>query len=285
MNTEQKIGTFIDLRLNFAFSLVFGSRGNEDLLLKLVNAILPELEVNAVTLINQYQPGRRKKARSAVFDVACTTSHGKMIIIEMQYRRQDDFNDRMVFYSTFPIQNSLHIGEDSYRFTPTYIVGITDFVIKGIESNSRIVNKYTSINEEDSTIRLSENLHYVTVELSKLKKKLSEIVSPAELLFFAIRNIWKMKEMPPKYLGSGLEKMFEICKFAAMKGFAQKEYIQAFMADLDLRSQRRTAREEGREEGRAQSAKEIALSLKTQGIPADVIATATGLTAEQIEAL
>ncbi|MBO4475855.1 MAG: Rpn family recombination-promoting nuclease/putative transposase [Bacteroidales bacterium] len=277
--------TFIDLRLDFAFGLVFGTKGNEDMLLKLVNAILPNLNIESVTLSNQSQPGRRRDARSAIFDVACTTSAGHIIIIEMQYRHQDDFNDRLLFYSTFPLQNSLKAGEGTYRFKPTYIVGITDFIIKDIKANDRIVNRYSSTNEDDSEIRLTDNLCYVTVELPKVKKELDAIHSPAELMFYTIRNIGSMNKMPDNYIGSGLEKLFEICKFAAMDELTQADYLRAFMADLDLRSQKRTAFKEGVEEGKTEASIKIAASLRAHGVPVDLIVSATGLSAEQVETL
>ncbi|MBP5558422.1 MAG: Rpn family recombination-promoting nuclease/putative transposase, partial [Bacteroidales bacterium] len=276
-------------------------RGNEDLLLKLVNAILPELNIQSVSLSSQSQSGWRRDARSAVFDVNCIASDGHQIIIEMQYKHQDDFNDRMLFYSTFPIQNSLNIGEGTYRFKPTIVVGITDFILSEIKPNDRIINYYSTTNDADSEIHLSDNLHHVTVELPKLKKTISELSTPAELLFYAIRNIGTMDRMPEKYIGSGLEKLFEICKFAAMDEMTQAEYIHAFMAELDLRSQKRTAYNEGKEEGYArgkaegkaegrsegeeQKALEIASSLKQQDVPPAVISKATGLSPEQIAAL
>ena len=42
---------FIDLRLDYAFHLTFGKPGNEDLLLMLVNAILPQLGVPEETIV------------------------------------------------------------------------------------------------------------------------------------------------------------------------------------------------------------------------------------------
>jgi predicted transposase/invertase (TIGR01784 family) len=85
-----------------------------------------------------------------------------------------------------------------------------------------------------------------------------------------------------------------------MDEMTQAEYIHAFMAELDLRSQKRTAYNEGKEEGYAegkaegkaegrsegeeQKALEIASSLKQQDVPPAVISKATGLSPEQIAA-
>ena len=41
---------YIDLRYDFAFKTIFGTPGNEDLLLMLINAILPEKNIKSVEL-------------------------------------------------------------------------------------------------------------------------------------------------------------------------------------------------------------------------------------------
>ena len=102
--------TFIDLRKDYAFKRIFGTHGNEDLLLKLITSILPERNITSVSLAEQEHPGLREDSRKAVFDVFCKTSDGSDLTIEMQYRQQGDFNQRMVFYSSFPIQNNVPKG-------------------------------------------------------------------------------------------------------------------------------------------------------------------------------
>ena len=211
----------------------------------------------------------------------------------MQYRHKDDLNDRMIFYSTIPIYNKVKFGADSYRFNPVYVIGISDFILDGIESNMNLINYYSLVNLADSSIVFSENLHYVTVELPKMTKRLEEIDDDAELLFYAIKNIGGMKEMPRKYVGSGLEKLFELCKFAAMDEKMQLKYLRELMADVDARSEKRTAYNmgkaegiaEGIAEGKAEERKAIALELKKIGLSAELITSTTGLSLEQVAEL
>ena len=75
---------FIDLRLDYAFKITFGKPGNEDLLLKLVRAILPQLNITSVSLANQEEVGPRPATRKAVLDEHCTTASGEDIFIEIQ---------------------------------------------------------------------------------------------------------------------------------------------------------------------------------------------------------
>ena len=62
---------FIDLRIDWAFKYVYGSRGNEDLLLNLIDAILPEKHISKVELRGQEQIPDSRKQRRSVFDVNC----------------------------------------------------------------------------------------------------------------------------------------------------------------------------------------------------------------------
>ena len=283
---------FIDLRLDYAFKLTFGKRGNEDLLLKLVNAILPHLGITSVSLMNQEEVGARQDARKAVLDVHCTTSSGEEILIEMQYAEKRDFGERMVFYSTFPIQNGVVRGNKSpgaYRFPDIYVVGITDFIMDGTKALPEPINHYLIKNEKYSDIDLTDNIHYVTVELPKLKSPGEQGVSPEELILYGIRDIGSMKEIPAAYRKEGLEKLFEICRFAKLKKDEQMEYLHEFMKKLDAQSELYTAEyrglEKGRAEGRAEERLNTARNLKSLGVPEETIILATGLSAEEVAAL
>ena len=165
--------TFIDLRRNYAFHLIFGTQGNEDLLLMLVNAILPDQGITSVKLNPTENAGLREDSRSSVFDISATTSTGTFINIEMQFSDQDDFGDRMVFYLCFPIINDLRTGKlESFKLATKYSIGITNFVLKGIDKNDDVINYYGIRNEVEGRSPLSKNVHYVTVELPKFTKSL-----------------------------------------------------------------------------------------------------------------
>ena len=111
---------FIDLRIDWAFKYVYGSPGNEDLLLNLLDAILPEKHISKVELRQQEQIPDNRKQRRSVFDVNCTTQSGESLIIEMQNAEQRDFANRMVYYSGFPIRQQVRAGERKYKFDPVY---------------------------------------------------------------------------------------------------------------------------------------------------------------------
>ena len=202
-------------------------------------------------------------------------------------------------------------GGESYKLTPLYIIGILDFILPEVESNDEAINHYMIRSKKG--ISLTESLHYVTVELPKISRDLHKLESRAEKLFYTIKNIGKMKSVPEELNGIGFEKIFEITKFAAMDNKTQEEYLAEFMAEMDARSQLRTARndglEEGRSEGRAEGEAiglkkgrkeglekgriegemkarlETAKNLKSMNLSIEAIAAATGLTEDQVRQL
>ena len=276
------VGTFIDLRRNHAFKLIFGSKGNEDLLLALINAILPEKGITSVELEPTENMGIREDARSSVFDVTCHTSSGDFVSVEMQFREQDDFNERMVFYSSFTIFNSLTKGGRSYAFqSPIYIIGVLNFVLPTVESNQRIINRYRLRNLQDGNIELTRNLTYITLELPKFTKQLDELESQSDKLIYTIAHISEMKELPKSFSGKVLEKLFEMCSFANMTREQQHEYIRSIMAEIDVRSQVRTAEEKAEAKGKA----ELVKAMRDKGLPISTITDISGLSEAQIMAL
>ena len=276
---------FIDLRIDYAFKLIFGTEGNEDLLLELVNAILPDKQISTVHLDPQEQQSLRREGRRSVIDVKCTAEDGSSLIIEMQIRSQNDFNDRMVFYSSFPIINRLRRGKnEDYKITPIYMVAITDFIVPGIRNNADLINHYTIRNIKDNGIEFTDSIHYVTVELPKLPKTLLEAKDTTEWILYTIKHIGSMKTMPNEYRGTYLEKIFGLSNFAAMSELTQQEYLAVFMAELDEKSRLRSAREDGLAEGR-EALYEAARRMLADGMEVSAISRYTGLTSEQIHQL
>lgn len=287
---------YIDLRLDYAFKLIFGTHGNEDMLLLLVQSILPHRNITSVELNNKENVGLRPDSRRSVFDISCTTSTGTILNIEMQYKAQDDFNNRMLFYSTFPIYNSVAPGStDTNTFDPEPLcmIGITNYILRRIKENEYFINSYHIKNDNDSGIVFTDSVSYITVELPKFNKKLSELSTDAERLFYVIKHIGSMKSMPKEFEGTKLEKMFRICNFAAMESDLQMEYIREWMAQVDERSRLRTAVAEGEARGEARgealgearARESIARKLKELGIQAEAIAEASGLSVEEVAAL
>ena len=294
--------TFIDLKRDYAFKWTFGTPGHEDLLLQLLQGLLPEKQIKSASLGPQEQQSDREDAQRGVFDILCDTDDGSSLTIEMQVCPQADFNDRMVFYSSFPIRNhvgkgALKDGEENtyqrYKLPPIYTIGILNFELQSVSKSNRILRHFSIREDEDEKAQFTDSIHYITVELPKFKKNSSSLSSSQDYILYLIKNMGKMKHIPKELIGKGFDKLLETCMFANMKQQEQMNYIRRLMADMDREGQLGYARHQGlkegeakgRAEGEAKSRAQIAAAMKAKGYPTQEIAEMTGLTQEQIAEL
>lgn len=293
---------FIDLKLDYSFKRVFGTQGNEDLLLLLVNCILPDKQITSVTLGPQEQQGDYEDSRDCIFDVYCTTDNGSRLVIEIQLNDKRDFAKRMVYYSGFPIRNQVRLGERSYDYNDVYVIGILDFELsENITLPDEFINTFTYRNDKDSSASLTTCSTLVTVELPKFRKQLSELETVGDKLMYCLRYQGGFSEIPKELQCPELEKMFGISNFATMTENEQNMYMREFKEMLDRESELSTAQSKGEAQGmakgiakgmakgRAEGAREnslqIAKEMKLRNLPTGMISEITHLTPEQIEQL
>ena len=292
---------FIDLRVDFAFKRVFATPGNEELLKMLVDSILPDLHVKTLTLGNQENHGDCIDDKKTVFDLKATTEDGRTIVIEMLLAKKNDFNDRLVYYSTFPIREQIRGGIRNYRLEPLYIIAIMDFSMESDRTTGNVINSFCIRNDDDSSRLLTDNVHYVTVELPKFRKDVGDLESMTDRMIWLLRNMGSLKSVPEEFFGKGFEKLFDISNSVAMTYEEQMEYLAKFHAELDRRSELETAISDGLElgmtkglaeglakgeaKGRREKAIETATKMKTAEIAPDIISQCTGLSLDVIASL
>ncbi|MBQ7268354.1 MAG: PD-(D/E)XK nuclease family transposase, partial [Bacteroidales bacterium] len=124
-------GPYVELMLDRNFKLFFGSEERKDLLLFLLQLVLPELGIESVSLGPQEHVGRDEGLKSSVFDVYCTTKDGRRIIIEAQYTDRADYLDRMLYYSTWPVAEQIQMSsENNYALSEVYILSFINFALE-----------------------------------------------------------------------------------------------------------------------------------------------------------
>jgi len=273
---------YLDLKLDYAFKLVFGSAGQEENLRILLDSILPEKHIRSVEFLTQEQTGDLPDEKKVIYDIFCKTEDGSEFVVEMQMNPQDDFADRMVYYSTYPVRNSVLRGGKSYRLPEIYVISILNFTMRGVPANDNAINHYT-IRTKDG-LQLTNSIHYVTVELPKLPEELSESPTQSEGVLYLLDHLGGMDRIPVKLKDIGLENIIGLATFASMDSMTQQEYIARIMDEIDARSQIRTAEEEGmakglqqgREEGREDAKADFVSVMRSQGYTEEQISSILG---------
>jgi predicted transposase/invertase (TIGR01784 family) len=98
---------FIDPFTDFGFKKLFGTEPNKELLIDFLNQILPEKHhIQELAYLSVEKLGATIADRKAIFDLYCTSPTGERFIVEIQKSKQNFFQNRSLFYATFPIQDN-----------------------------------------------------------------------------------------------------------------------------------------------------------------------------------
>ena len=90
----------LDPKNDYVFKKIFGEKGDEDILMSLINSILKGNPViKELELLNTEYPKEGFIRKGCHFDILAKTDNGTTINIEMQYRNNKNINDRIIYYS------------------------------------------------------------------------------------------------------------------------------------------------------------------------------------------
>lgn len=303
------LGRYVNLAVDVAFKRVFGTAANKEILIALLNSVLPQLEISNLTYLDKEKVGLWRKAKKSNFDVLCEIGGGRKVIIELQLLKQEDFRDRTLYYASHEILSQHKEGDRSYSLYPIYVVSFLHFDLPHETVVPGQVRWSYSLREDSNHELMTDSLHFTYVELSRFLKKEEELANTEERFYFCLKHIHELTSRSEKFPEKIFLRLFEQAEIAGMSENEYREYQRNMTTKADIRNAMAYAVKEGKAqgiaEGRAQGIAEgraegivqgiaegkaealsiVASNLKQQGIPLDVIAKATGLTEEQITLL
>ena len=333
---------YVDPMSDEGFKLLFGSEGNEDLLMGLLNSILPQANIVKLAYKNVEHLGMFKDDGKAIFDVYCEDANGVRFLVEMQNWSQRYFNKRAVYYSTYAIQDQalsekvhqleiLEKDEWDYNYAQVYLVCFLNFNMRKKASSLQKVkeDEYLSIyryRDLESGEELGDGTTLVFVEMKKFDKRQRDCKTDRDRMLCTIKNMSRHLDMPDSFSEYPLlKRIYRSAEIAALPSAVRISYISHIMNRNDMLNSiaeqledaraeaRAEAREiglaEGREEGRAEGREEglaegreeglaegreeghaeervkNARNLRDLGVDLELIATATGLSVDEIQNL
>jgi len=150
------------------------------------------------------------------------------------------------------------------------------------------------MNLKDQNNKLFYNkLTYLFIELPKFDKKEIEIKTHFEKWMYFLKNLENFDDIPAILQEEVFEEAFKVAEIANYTSDQRREYESSLKAYRDNINVIETAREEGREEGRQEGEEkgikkgklEVARNLLAVNANIETIASVTGLTQEEIEAI
>ncbi|MDZ7290047.1 MAG: PD-(D/E)XK nuclease family transposase [candidate division KSB1 bacterium] len=279
---------FMDPTTDFGFKKLFGEEANKDLTISFLNDLL-ELDPPLVDLsfANLEQLPEAPAQRIGIYDLLCRDALGKEYLVEMQKSRIAYIQDRMVYYSTFPIARQAKKGgkhvypeyepspegwrirevssvaygktsavpvtaEWNYDLKGVYCIAILGYILNG---STAAVNYNSIRNDRPPHAPFYEKLKFVTVELPLFDPRKPEYSLDRHLnrwLYFLIYAP-VLDRVPEIFKGDKIiQKAFWIAELVNLTMEERELYELSLKRQRDAYAMLETAKMEGMAEGKAE---------------------------------
>jgi predicted transposase/invertase (TIGR01784 family) len=298
---------FINPFTDFGFKKIFGEEANKDILISFLNELLSMQGQHIQSLIYKKSEklGISTLDRNVVFDLYCENQKGEKFTVELQKAKQSFFKDRMLYYSSFSIQEQGIKGNWNYELKSVYVIGILDFIIDEQNSDKIVVSRNQLMDIERRKV-FYDKLTFITLQMPNFNKQEHELETNFDKWLYVIKNLHHLDKVPERIQDKIFEKLFKVAQYSALRKEDRQKYEDSLKYYNDLKNSLDTAFEEGKEEGKQESLilveeakqkevlarqREIETKIKLAkkmlkyGEPIEDIVKETGLSIEEIEKL
>jgi len=280
--------TFINPYTDFGFKKLFGEEQNKHLLISFLNDLLGGLEhITNLTFQNTEHLPVGTNERKAIFDIYCTNDKGEHFIVELQKAKQNYFKDRMVYYSTFPIQQQAKKGDWDFNLKAVYCIGILDFVFSENKDTKEIIHTVQLKNQRNQVF--FDKLKFIYIEMPHFNKGLEQLENHCERWLYFIKNLNTLDEIPELFKDDIIYNGFEVARIAALNKEERAIYENSLKEYRDLYSVMKSAKREGVDEGiligKARGVESVTINMINAGMTDEQVATLVQLDIATVTAI
>ena len=294
----------MNLRSDVGFKAVFADRNNKDILIGVLNQILPpEARIED---IKEYSDREQRRdvpyGKKTVLDLVCVDRDDRTFVVEMQASEEDFFFERCVYYASGLYYLELSDGVRYKGLRPVYVVSFLNYRLRHDDESLWDTDHFIShwrFTEKRTGMVADQTISVIFVEMTLFTKTLEECVTEFDRLFYIFRNSGGFQRIPEwiEEAGGISRRLAEACEVAAFDKEKKLKYEIDKMNEWDIQAQKeyavrkgleeglqkglqkglREGREEGLEQGREETRLSIARKLFEAGTPVDVIVNCTGV--------
>ncbi|MGG2936734.1 Rpn family recombination-promoting nuclease/putative transposase [Bacillus pacificus] len=161
----------VNLRIDFAFKQLFGSKGNEDILIGFLNAVLQKSLDSPITSVSLDDPHIHKEYKEdklSIMDVRATLGTGEHVNIEIQLANKHDMQKRSLYYWSKLYASQMQEGMAYSELQKAITINVLDFVLYPNHEEFQITGTLWDA-EKEFCINEDIEIHYI--ELPKLLAK------------------------------------------------------------------------------------------------------------------
>ena len=289
---EELLGTFINPFTDFGFKKIFGCEESKPLLMSFLNDLLPlEDPIIHLEFKNIEKLGMLEEDRKAIYDIYCHDKQGNQFIVELQRAKQEYFQDRAAYYSTFLIHEQAKKGQWDFQLTPIYFIGILDFSLPSFADDNYL--HFGQLTDIYTKKVMYEKLNFIYIEMDKFKKTEAELANHLEWWLYFLKKLVSLDKVPRKFQNDIIAQAFDIAKLSNMSYDTRHEYETSLKHYRDFINVLNTAKkegieigiEQGIEQGENKKAIKIAQNMLKKQADIDLIVEITELTKQHINKL
>ena len=293
--SEVVLSRYANVLTDMVFKKIFGSEQNKDMLITLIEEVLPGRKISTIEYANTVHTNELPEGRDSVFDVECTDAvTGERFDVEIQREKMPWYRERALFYSAFMIRDQLKSGSVYYEYPPVYVISLLDYSYHKKEAGFQF--RY-DLQERGTHERMTDRLNFIFLELPNARPLDTAGIGMLEKTCYALHNMTAFDNRPAGLEGKFFEKLFKLAEIAKFAPEERKNYEKTMLTERDKRDLLLYAREQGIEEGIEKGfekgieqgiekkAIEDARNLRALGVDTDIIVKATGVDREVVEAL
>jgi predicted transposase/invertase (TIGR01784 family) len=263
---------------------LFGTPGNEPLLLNFLNAVLEsdgQQPSTSVEVRNPFNPATFITDKYSILDVKATDERGDIFVVEFQTSERKAFADRMTYYGCRSFGGQMFSGTAYSTLKTVIAIAVTAFeMFRQLES---IHNSFRLTAKAESRVVFTERLQMHVLEAAEEKIDRVSLLPPA---LGAWMNFYYYSHLKSEDEMTTLLQEHPIVQqaYGQYRQFNRDERLRA----LDEAHQRflhdhATDVEEAHEKGEFKGIAKVAKSMKLKGCDVDFIVEMTGLSPSEIE--
>ncbi len=237
---------FINPFTDFGFKKIFGEEQNKDLLIDFLNELLAAQNQHISDLVFKKNDrlGVSDLDRRVIFDLYCENEKGEKFTVELQKAKQSFFKDRMVFYSSFSIQEQGQKGEWDYHLKAVYVIAILDFIIDEDNIDKIVVSK-NQIMDVDRQQVFYDKLTFVTLQMPNFTKEEHQLETNFDKWLYVIKNLHRLDRIPERLQEKIFQKLFKVAAYTALSKEEKDKYEDSVKYYNDLKNSLDTAQQQG----------------------------------------
>lgn len=278
---------------DFIFKKLFGEKGNEDILLSFLNAVLQRTSAEPIEEVEIIENKELTKEliedKTGIIDVRARTQQGEEIDIEVQLTNQGNMEKRTIFYLSKLYINGIKQGEDYAKLPRVITINLLDFEVLGTK-NYHSSFHFWEDEEKDYMLTDVAEIHFL--EYPKFRRqniRNFEHNPMARWLAFLEKDITEdtLKELVK--MEPAIQKAEDKLEYLSSDAETMSIYLAREKSLHDQANMVNTAEQRGMQQGIQQGIqqerKKTAVKLLEAGIDMDTIESITELSRLEIEAL